>query len=230
MSRSVVSALIALGLGSLSCQIWLPAPKANLPAPLASLAAPPPIEDAAPVRDAGEPVPEVGGPERSADELAREAAEMRVLAFLRSRHTALSQREIVELAETIVSEARQHEIDPELVLAVIQVESGGYNLAESHVGALGLMQVMPETGGYMARLLGLEWRGAGTLFDPIVNVKIGVAYLRQLSDRYQSVDIALAAYNWGPSRIDSRLRRGVALPSLYIEQVRKAYGVAAPPS
>jgi soluble lytic murein transglycosylase len=140
------------------------------------------------------------------------------------RHTGLADRDVHALSETIVAEADRHGMDWRLVLAVIQVESGGYNFAVSHVGAMGLMQIMPQTGAQLARELGLEWRGPDTLLDPRVNVQLGVSYLRQLADRYDgSWRAALAAYNWGPARIDSRLRRGAGLPRLYAEQVLKLH-------
>lgn len=138
------------------------------------------------------------------------------------RHTALPERERRILAQTIVREARAHGLEPDLVMAVIEVESAGYHLAQSHVGALGLMQLLPATGKELAGKLGIEWMGADTLFDPLINVRLGTAYLRELADRYDGdVQIALAAYNWGPGRIDRRLRRGAALPSGYIQQVMR---------
>jgi soluble lytic murein transglycosylase len=91
------------------------------------------------------------------------------------------------------------------------------------VGALGLMQVLPSTGEELARKHGVVWRGAETLFDPLVNVKLGVAYLKQLSDRYSHVPTALAAYNWGPGRIDKRIRRGDTLPKIYVKKIMRAY-------
>jgi len=157
------------------------------------------------------------------------SSEAGILADLRSRHTALADHELVHLAHTIVTESRRHGFDPALVMAVIQVESGGYHLAVSHVGALGLMQLMPKTGEELARRLDLPWRGPETLFDPVLNVKLGVTYLRELADRYDHVPTALAAYNWGPGRIDRRLRRGAAVPSRYIEQVMKFYDVRTEP-
>lgn len=151
------------------------------------------------------------------------AAVARILDRFAMRHTALSAREREALARTIVREARAHDLEPDLVMAVIEVESAGYPLAVSHVGALGLMQLMPATGEELAGKLGIEWMGPDTLFDPKVNVRLGTAYLRELSDRYRGdVNLALAAYNWGPGRIDRRLRRGATVPSLYIEQVRSA--------
>jgi soluble lytic murein transglycosylase-like protein len=52
---------------------------------------------------------------------------------------------------------------------------------------------------------------------------MGVAYLRELSDRFGSVPIALAAYNWGPTHIDRRIRRGRALPEEYPRLVLDAH-------
>ena len=139
------------------------------------------------------------------------------------RHTALPERERRRLARVIVEEARAHNLDPDLVMAVIEVESAGYHLAESHVGALGLMQLLPPTGKEMAERVGIDWKGPDTLFDPVINVRLGTAYLRELADKYDgNVNTALAAYNWGPGRIDRRLARGASVPKLYVEQVRRA--------
>ena len=139
------------------------------------------------------------------------------------RHTALAERERTRVARVIVEEARTHDLEPDLVMAVIEVESAGYHLAESHVGALGLMQLLPSTGRELAEKLGIEWKGPHTLFDPVINVRLGTAYLRELADRYDGdVNTALAAYNWGPGRIDRRIRRGATVPRLYVEQVRRA--------
>ena len=147
-----------------------------------------------------------------------------ILARLARPHTALPERERLMLARTIVREARAHDLEPDLVVAVIEVESAGYHLAVSHVGAMGLMQLLPATGRELADKLEIDWLGPDTLFDPSTNVRLGTAYLRELADRYDGdVSIALAAYNWGPGRIDRRLKRGATVPSRYIEQVMRVY-------
>jgi soluble lytic murein transglycosylase-like protein len=160
-------------------------------------------------------------PEPSLEKADQEIIDQ-ILDRLSMRHTALPERERIALVQTILQEARAQNLDPGLVVAVIEVESAGYHLAVSHVGAMGLMQILPATGKELADRMKIEWKGPDTLFDPIINVKLGTAYLRQLADRYGSVDTALAAYNWGPGRIDRRLRRGATLPSRYIEQVMRA--------
>jgi soluble lytic murein transglycosylase len=165
--------------------------------------------------------------ERAADTFASEQQDALIHADLMrrlsSRHTGLSERERVRVATAIIREARFHDLEPDLVIAVIEVESAGYHLAVSHVGAMGLMQLLPSTGEELAGKLEIDWKGDDTLFDPIINIKLGTAYLRELADRYGDVQVALAAYNWGPGRIDRRLRRGATVPSKYIQQVMQAY-------
>lgn len=147
-----------------------------------------------------------------------------VLAFFDGRHTGLSASELDRAARAIVDEARAQSLEVELVLAVIRIESGGYNFAISHVGAMGLMQIMPKTGEWLAKREGVEWRGTETLFDPEVNVRLGIRYLEELSVRYEGdMRTALAAYNWGPGRIDGFLRRGRIVPAGYSSKVMDAY-------
>ena len=91
-------------------------------------------------------------------------------------------------AGIIDAAARRHGVDPDLVHAVIAVESGYRASAQSPAGAQGLMQLMPGT----QRDLGVV-----DAFDPRENVDAGVAYLRSLTDEFGAV-VALAAYNAGP--------------------------------
>jgi soluble lytic murein transglycosylase len=123
----------------------------------------------------------------------------------------------------IAVEAHAHHLEIELVLAVIRIESRGYNFAVSPVGALGLMQLMPATGRELALREGIPWNGDDTLFDPTVNVRLGIAYLEQLATRYGDVETALAAYNWGPGRIDRKIRNGAGVPRRYTESVMRVY-------
>jgi hypothetical protein len=97
--------------------------------------------------------------------------------------------------EVISAHAHLNAIRPDLVRAVVQVESGFNPDARSPKGALGLMQLMPAT----ARRFGVK-----NPFNPVENVRAGVAYLRQLLDRYKNnEELALAAYNAGPGAVDN---------------------------
>jgi len=135
----------------------------------------------------------------------------------------LASGEITSLAHTIVEQSRHYDLDPALMMAVMHVESRFNSFAVSPVGALGLMQILPETGQEMALKHGVAWHGRRTLFNPEINVKLGIAYLRELTDRYGNISTALAAYNWGPGRIDRRIRRGSRLPVEYPRLVLGAH-------
>ena len=147
----------------------------------------------------------------------------RAIQYLKEGRSGLSEAEIEQVAATIVRDANIHGIDPNLVMAVIHIESRGNAYALSPVGAIGMMQIMPPTGEELAAQLDIPWRGSQTLFDPLLNVRLGIAYLEQLESRYRSMPTALAAYNWGPGRIDSRIRHGVALPVVYSGSVLATY-------
>lgn len=144
-----------------------------------------------------------------------------VRSFLESRMN-LADAGFDELTRTILSEASRAELEPQLIVGLIHVESSGDPFAISNVGALGLMQLLPTTGEAMAIELGLEWNGPESLFDPNLNVRLGVRYLSQLVARFDSIDTALAAYNWGPTHIARALRRGRDVPARYSESVLRA--------
>ena len=94
-------------------------------------------------------------------------------------------------------------IPPEMTLAIARRESEFYPKVASPVGALGMMQVMPKTAKEMAKRLDLKFSSERMLSDWKYNAKIGIAYLEELSERYDGNPILMAAaYNAGPSRAD----------------------------
>ncbi len=163
-----------------------------------------------------------GCPVDSAASFDRESAVARAAEYFHSHRSRMTDAEIHQVAEAVVDCARHNELDPDLVVAVIHVESRGNTYALSPVGAMGLMQIMPPTGEELANELGIQWVGAKLLFEPEVNVRLGVTYLRQLQERFGSWSTALAAYNWGPGQISRRIRTGVALPVGYSTSVLTA--------
>ena len=94
-------------------------------------------------------------------------------------------------ADLVDTVARRHGVDPDLVHAVIAVESGYRASAQSRAGAQGLMQLMPGTQRDF---------GVSDAFAPRQNVDAGVAYLRRLTNEFGTV-LALAAYNAGPGAV-----------------------------
>jgi soluble lytic murein transglycosylase-like protein len=126
--------------------------------------------------------------------------------------------------EVIVEHSRMHNIRPDLVRAVVQVESAFNPYAVSPKGAQGLMQLMPAT----ARALGVS-----NPFNPFDNIRGGVRYLRQLLDRYDNDEVlALAAYNAGPEAV---AKYGQKVPPYsetrnYVTKVNAIAGVPSKPA
>jgi soluble lytic murein transglycosylase-like protein len=115
--------------------------------------------------------------------------------------------------------ARRHDVDPNLVHAVIRQESGYDPFAVSSKGAMGLMQLMPDTADRF---------GVRNIFDPAENVRGGVRYLRHLLDRYNGDPaLTLAAYNAGEGAVE---RYGDVPPYRetidYVSRVRRMYDPA----
>ncbi len=113
---------------------------------------------------------------------------------LRSTRPLASQSIRGQYEPLVLEHARAQGVRPDLVRAVIQVESGFNARARSPKGAMGLMQLMPAT----AMELGVR-----NAFDPAENIRGGTAYLRQLLDKYDGDEqLALAAYNAGSGAVD----------------------------
>ena len=112
-------------------------------------------------------------------------------------HVTLSER---ELEPVIRRHSSQHQLHPALIRAVIKAESDFDPQAVSRAGAIGLMQLMPQTA------VRLDVRD---MYDPDDNVGGGTKYLRQLLDRFHgNLPLALAAYNAGEDRVDDWRKNG----------------------
>ena len=121
-----------------------------------------------------------------------------------------------DLEPLIQRQSDSQNLDPKLVKAVIQVESGYNHKALSNKGAMGLMQLMPET----ASLFNVR-----NAFDPEENLRAGTRYLRQLLDRFAGrIELALAGYNAGPGAVE---KHGGVPPYAetrdYVKQVMMLY-------
>ncbi|MFP2931192.1 lytic transglycosylase domain-containing protein [Pyxidicoccus sp. 3LG] len=142
--------------------------------------------------------------------------------------SGLPVRQQRRLAVTIVREAKRNNVDPLLVVAVIRCESSFNNYAVSHVGAMGLMQVMPDTGKYLADKAGYRLGRSSNLFDAETNVELGTAYLADLIERFGTVEKALVAYNAGPglakrilAKPESRKKFMAGYPTKVVKEFRK---------
>lgn len=108
----------------------------------------------------------------------------------------------IAYGEIIEKEAENFDLDPMLVCAIIQAESGFDAQVESPVGACGLMQLMPETFEWMQTKLDDDHLYADEdIFLPEVNIRYGCALLRLLTDLYGSEESAICAYNAGMGNV-----------------------------
>ncbi len=108
--------------------------------------------------------------------------------------TPSTRRDSVSLYDELIERhAATQGVRPELVRAVIQVESGFNARARSHKGAMGLMQLMPATAAEL---------GVDNPWDPSENIRGGVTYLAGLIERFDDERLALAAYNAGPGAVE----------------------------
>lgn len=99
--------------------------------------------------------------------------------------------------------SKQYGQDPYLVAAVIHVESGNRPGIVSPKGAVGLMQVMPATGQWISEKSGIKLAGETekALSSPETNIEMGCWYLNYLSERFDSLELVLCAYNAGPANV-----------------------------
>ena len=135
-----------------------------------------------------------------------------IILFLLPRILANSRTaRVMEYYDEVQTECsgKYSNLSDELVLAVIAVESGGKIQIASHAGAMGLMQIIPSTGRYLARKAGLENFTTADLYDPNINIRLGCMYLAELMDKYDNNEqLALSAYNGGPGAVSGYLAGG----------------------
>jgi soluble lytic murein transglycosylase len=99
--------------------------------------------------------------------------------------------------------AKNYRLDPALLAAVIYQESKFEPEAKSGAGAIGLMQLQPETARGIAIRTGGSRFQTSDLYNPEINVRYGSWYLRHLLNKYDDEELALAAYNAGQSNVDT---------------------------
>jgi soluble lytic murein transglycosylase-like protein len=113
-----------------------------------------------------------------------------------------SERHPEPYAAEVATVARKYKLDPDLLFAVMRVESVYQRRIISHAGAIGLMQIMPRTGRLIADKLGLRDSTAADLLDPRFNLELSGWYLSSLLQRMDGrLPLAIASYNGGPHNV-----------------------------
>ena len=161
------------------------------------------------------------------------AAAGAIIGAVYLRNAFLRQRYPLKYESTIVKYAGEYGLDPYFVCAVIDTESNFDENAVSEDGAQGLMQIMPETSGWIAGKLQMD---AYDIFDPETNIRFGCWYLSFLKERFSGEEqLMIAAYNAGHNKVEEWLaegysRDGTTLDEIpyeetkkYVDKVTRAY-------
>ncbi|TGM38251.1 lytic transglycosylase domain-containing protein [Leptospira biflexa] len=141
---------------------------------------------------------------------ANNAAKLKLHSLIAKTRPGLSKKEQKDLV-LVVERASYHIRFPKktkttntvpvdklgFLVGLIQTESQFHTRAKSHKGALGLMQVMPETAKWLAKKEGIPFSSAKELYEPETNLLIGVLYLNYLMERTETLEATLLAYNAG---------------------------------
>lgn len=150
--------------------------------------------------------------------------EKKILTILSQFKTGLKSDEKERLVSFIGEESRRYGFEPELIMALISTESSFNTWSSSSKGAVGLMQIIPTTGRELAEINNIVWEGENELlFNPFMNIKLGVHYLSMLHLKFRDIELALTAYNYGPGNVRRWIEEGEALPAGYATKVMKYY-------
>lgn len=146
-----------------------------------------------------------------------------IYRFTRQRLPASYKKDYQRIAQAIIDESLKHEFDPVFLLSIIQTESRFNPDVLGGAGEIGLMQILPATGEWIAGKAQMTWRGKATLRDPVANIRIGAAYLAFLRDRFDMhARLYIAAYNMGQGNVNEAQARNI-WPKDYPGLVMKNY-------
>jgi soluble lytic murein transglycosylase len=175
---------------------------------------------------AGELTPPV---EAQVAEKPRSRELLKIFSIIEANRPDIMEREAWELSDVILKESSKYQLDPILILAVIDVESKFQFRAISPAGARGIMQIMPATGKFLVRRVGglaeeikAEQFTPEHLDNPIVNIKLGTYYLHDLRKSFQNLSKALIAYNLGPTELRLRMENQLEYTDEYATAVLAA--------
>jgi soluble lytic murein transglycosylase len=135
----------------------------------------------------------------------------------------LEKKQTLRLANIIQKESKKYGYDWKLVVAIMKTESNFDKHATSSKGAIGLMQLMPNTAEWLSPKLKLEYQGIGSLYEPERNIRLGIHYLSMMHRKFGDMDKALVAYNKGPKKLTQDLNLGEDANSEFLDKVMGYY-------
>ena len=167
--------------------------------------------------------------ERTPTHISKEL--VKIYGIIKPHMKTASDPEVWKISDTIARESSKHMIDPMLVLALIKVESTFQHAAVSPAGARGLMQIQPAVAKSLFHKITLHQDDVikpfkpEYLHDPILNIKLGIFYLRDLNRKFRNIKLVLAAYNAGPTEVRNRLDNELEVSDEYAVKVLSTYHI-----
>jgi soluble lytic murein transglycosylase len=154
---------------------------------------------------------------------------VKIFSILKSHRPDISEHEAWAVSDAILEQSAKHNFDPMLVLAMIEVESGFQYAVVSPSGARGIMQLLPDVAKSVLDEISSPYESKNRPFrpealdDPVLNIKLGVSYLHSLRKSFRNLQLALLAYNAGPTEIRNRLDNDMELSDEYSSAVLNKY-------
>jgi soluble lytic murein transglycosylase-like protein len=161
--------------------------------------------------------------DQQATEIKQLKDKLRIIGAIEEHQKGLTTAEVNQLADVIYQESQKYVFDPLLIMALIITESSFEKNQVSNYGAQGLMQLLPSTAEAVARRQGISWLNEFDLYNPALNVKLGVAYLFELIFKFKSLKQGVMAYNMGESTIEEYNRYNAEPPAGFYNKVVSNY-------
>ncbi len=128
-----------------------------------------------------------------------------------------------KIAKAILESAATYHFDPVFLMALIQNESSFNPRRKGAFGEIGLMQVKPSTAEWIADAYDIDYKNDKSLYDPVINIKIGSALMDKLRNQFESESrLYLSAYNIGAKKVRSMVSDKI-IPKIYVHAVMKRY-------
>jgi len=146
-----------------------------------------------------------------------------IIQYLKDKKVSASDEKLKKIATSVYDEAKEHEIDYRLVLAVMKVESNFKSDAISKKGARGLLQIKPSLAKHVSKETGVLIKSPKCLEEPEKNIRIGVSHLSWLMEKFENLNTALHAYNVGWGKVKNTASEDDAPDTRFTRKVLAEY-------
>lgn len=131
-----------------------------------------------------------------------------IVAIIVSKEQTMKMMYKKDYSEYVIKYSQEYDVEEELIYAIIKAESNFNPNAVSHQNAQGLMQLMYSTAEEVAQKIDIELTEENIL-EPEININIGTKYISELLEKYECIEVALAAYNAGSGNVDKWIKEEI---------------------